>query len=223
MKIAQIASIPERTMMLKKTVESLLPQMDEINVMLNNYERTPKFLLHDKINVTHLNNEKGDAGKFYGLKGKEGYIFTCDDDLVYPPDYAKVMIEKLQEYGNQVIVTNHGRIMNPRPITSIYSDRKQAFHCLKEERQEVFLDIGGTGVMAWHSDYFFPDYERITKKNMADIWIVKFAFEQDILLVLNPHPFDWFNYLNPENTIWDYAYYHPEEATKLYNSIGYEN
>ncbi len=98
-------------------------------------------------------------------------------------------------------------------------DRKAAFHCLKEETQETFLDIGGTGAMAWHSDTFFPDYNRIDKKNMADIWVALFAGEQGVKIVHNPHREYWIKYLNPTWTVWDEAIRNPGPQTDLYNSF----
>jgi hypothetical protein len=187
--------------------------------MLNGYEHTPSICGRSKITCYHFDNSKGDGVKFYGLQNIEGYIFTCDDDLLYPPDYVKTMTAKLREYDNKVILTNHGRIMNPKPVKNSYTDRKAAFHCLKEETQETYLDIGGTGAMAWHSDYFFPDVEKIVKKNMADIWIAKFAHEQGCKILLNPHKEEWIRYLHPSWTIWDKHFPDPQEQTDLYNSF----
>ena len=221
---AQIASIPGRIELLEKTVNSLINQVDRVNVMLNNYTRTPEYLIRDRVQVRHFDNSKGDAVKFYDLP--KGYIFTCDDDLVYPEDYVEVMISKLRERDNKVILTNHGRIMESKPVSNSYTDRRggsrnpdSRFHCLLDEPAEVFLDIGGTGVMAWHSDYFFPDYEKITKKNMADIWVAKFAHEQGCKILHNPHKEGWIKYLHPKHTIWDEHFPNPQEQTDLYNSF----
>ena len=216
---AQIATLPNRVDLLKKTVESLLPQVDILNIMLNGHNITPSFCHKPKITVYHRNNEKGDAEKFFGLKNIEGYIFTCDDDLIYPPDYVETMTKRLAEFGNFVILTNHGRIMQPKPVSSSYADRIAAYHWRNEAKESVQLDIGGTGVMAWDSDCFFPDYNRIDKANMADIWVHGFAKEQGIRIMLCPHPAEWIQYMNPPETIWDYHYLHPEEQTALYNSF----
>lgn len=215
----QIASIPDREKLLQKTIASLIDQVDQVNIMLNNYLYTPNFCYHAKIKVYHLDNSKGDAAKFYGLKNISGYIFTCDDDLLYPKDYVKTMIFKLEEWKNEVILTNHGRIMNEKPVRNSYTDRKQAFHCLKDVFSEVILHIGGTGVMAWHSEAFFPDIDAIDQKNMGDIWVAKFAHEQGVKIVLNSHIEGWIQYLHPSHTIWDEHFEHPEAQTDLYNSF----
>jgi len=217
----QLASIPDRADMMIKTVKSLYLQdtVCNIRVMLNNYPdcfMTPPL---PGVEFIDRNNEKGDAEKFYGFNKVKGYIFTCDDDLIYPPDYVSTMIRFLKEHGDKVIATCHGRVMNPKPVTTSYGDRKAAYHWIREVNETVHLDIGGTGVMAWHSDYFFPDYKKITKKNMADIWIHGFAKQQGCSIMLCPHPGDWIKYQNPKNTIWDEHYPNPKEQTDLYNSF----
>jgi len=217
--IAQIASIPERAQMLKKTVESLYPQVDELNVMLNNYSYIPPWLEKENINVVELDNSKGDGAKFYGLENKEGFIFTCDDDLIYPTDYVHEMTMKLYDYKISAILTNHGRVMNDKPVTSIYMDRKATYHCLETVTDEVHLDIGGTGVMAFHTRYFRPDYNKILIKNMADVWIAKFAHEQGCKIVMNPHHKDWLTYQHPDWTIWDEEIREHSFQTEIYNSF----
>lgn len=216
---AQIASIPDRERLLKKVVDSLLPQVDQLNIMLNNYPKTPSFCNKPKVNHYHLDNSKGDAAKFYGLKNIEGYIFTCDDDLIYPPDYVELTIKELKKHGNRVILSHHGRQMPPKPVNNSYTDRIAAFHWNVGQLHCVELDIGGTGVMAWHSDMFLPDMDEITIKNMADIWVAKFSKEQGVKIMLCPHPDDWIQYLHPENTIWDEHYSNPGRQTDLYNSF----
>ena len=223
---AQIATIPDRVEMLEHTVNSLWGQVDQINVMLNNYPRVPLFLSRPRITTYSLDNEKGDAGKFWGLGNVEGYIFTCDDDLIYPEDYVEKTIWKMQEHKNKIIATYHGRIMEDKPVSNSYTDRRggiknprSKFHCLLTEEEETVLDIGGTGVMAWNSEYFFPNYDRITKANMADIWVSKFCHEQGCKILHLPHKEGWIKYQHPEHTIWDDHFENPQEQTDLYNSF----
>ena len=111
---AQIASIPERENMLQVVVNSLINQVDQLNVMLNGYKDAPIFLKQlefhtDKLNYYATDNETGDAAKFFRVEQAKGLFFTCDDDIQYPPDYVQVMKKKLKEYDNKVILTNHGR------------------------------------------------------------------------------------------------------------------
>jgi len=82
-----IATITERESLLINTIKSLYDQADRINIWLNNYRSIPLWLSDPKIKHHATINNVGDAGKF-GFKSK-GFIFSCDDDIIYPPDYVK--------------------------------------------------------------------------------------------------------------------------------------
>ncbi len=79
-----IASIPDRVDLLINTVHSIIDQVDVVNICLNNYEVNP-FEGYDKVNVVFSNNALGDGGKFLFVSQIDGYYFTGDDDLIYPP------------------------------------------------------------------------------------------------------------------------------------------
>lgn len=216
---ASLASIFDRRVMLENTITSLWPQVDRINVILNDYRFTPEYLNDKKIKVYHLNNIKGDAGKFYDLP--EGEIFLCDDDLIYPPDYVLTMLWKLSEYDGQAIITNMGKIFKPKPICNYHSsrDRLEAFHWNVEVLEEKEIQVGGTGVMCFDTRYFKPKYEDVTIANMADLWVAKWAKEQGKRIIINPHPADWITYQEPEHTIYDDNYKNPELITQFFNSF----
>jgi FkbM family methyltransferase len=66
---ASMASIPERSKLLKSSIESILDQVDILNVYLNGYRTKPAFLSDKKIRVVH-SKEYGDLrdnGKFFFL------------------------------------------------------------------------------------------------------------------------------------------------------------
>ncbi len=223
---AQIATVPHRENMLQIVVNSLIDQVDKINVMLNGHEEAPYFLKQlefhtDKIQYWDMDNSTGDAAKFFRVEQLEGYVFTCDDDIQYPPDYVQVMIAELKRYENKVILTNHGRTMMPKPVCSIYTDRLGTHHTFLETKS-MELDIGGSGVMAWHTDFFKPKYSEFKRSNMADIWVAKQAKEQGLKIMMNPHPENWFAPLDlneKEPSIWDSKYQNDVEETKIYNSF----
>ena len=113
---ANMATIPKRIPQLEVVVNCILPQVDVLNVYLNNFEEVPWFLKKDKINIVRSQEEgdRGDAGKFYWADKVSGYYFTIDDDIAYPPDYVealkkglegviqrKIIMDELAEYYNQ--------------------------------------------------------------------------------------------------------------------------
>lgn len=166
-KIAGIASIQTREESLKETVRSLYNQVDVICIYLNDYKKVPKFLIKEKIKV-YRGNDLTDLGKFYGLYFHKGYYFSCDDDLIYPPDYVEYMTEKIDQYD--CIVSCHGRIFMGK-IGSYYRNGIK-FHCLQEVGKDKLINVGGTGVMGFKTSIGF-DLDQIPKYYpcMADVHI----------------------------------------------------
>ena len=223
----QIATLPERESMLQTTVNSLINQVDRINIMLNGHKDAPYFLKQlefhtKKIQYFAMDNTTGDAAKFFRVEILKDYVFTCDDDLQYPPDYVEKMIAKLKEYDNKVILSCHGRKMNPKPVTSIYADRVHTYPCTMFVIDDHFVELGGTGVMAFHSDYFKPIYSEFKRRNMADIWVAKQAHEQGCKILVMGHPDNWIIPLDLDpnlSTIWKEKYGNDEKETEIYNSF----
>lgn len=138
-----------------KAVNSLVSQLskgDEIRIYNN---------ATAEINLT-------DNGKFYFLSklDKPVYYFTCDDDLEYPPTYINDMVEAIER--TKTIVTHHGRILMG-PNRNYYRGH-QAFRCLNDVNEELVIDVPGTGVTAFSTEYFNPiNLWAAPQKKMSDI------------------------------------------------------
>ena len=220
---AQIVSIPEREDMLRNTVASLIPQVDRINVMLNAYEWVPYFLKDGKIDVYRFDNSTGDAAKFYEAY-EDGYVLTCDDDIIYPPDWVSTMTAYVEKF--KAITTIIGKIFKAKPITTFYGtrDRLIAYHWNKAQESAQRVQVGGTGVMCFHTDIFRPKYEDFLYPNMADVWVSKFSHEQGVPIYVIPHNGHWIDYQEPplQRTIWGQCYFGITDDTKqteVFNSF----
>lgn len=189
-----IASIKNRENSLEKTVLSLINQVDELHIYLNDYEKVPMFLQNnDKIKfyLGKIYRDKGDTGKFYGLKDiNDGYYFSCDDDLIYPEDYVQKTISLLQANNNKIIVSYHGVILKTGKLDNYYRNRKQ-IHYSCFQREPVQVHIGGTGVMAFYIPNFKPDISQFKYPNMADIWVGIQAQQNYIPIICGPRPLHW--------------------------------
>ena len=195
--IIQIASIPEREKMLRETVYSLRYQADEIFVAFNNYDHIPDFLGRNE--CIQLNNLTGDAAKFYDISLREGYILTCDDDLIYPLDYVEYMISGVYKY--KCPCTLHGKTYTIPVIA--FNQILNNYQCLSDVKGDGRVDIGGTGCMCWHSDYLKIKYSDFKSKNMADLWFAKICHEQNVKIMCLDHRKGYLNYQGPVTTIWD--------------------
>ena len=58
-------------------------------------------------------------------------------------------------------------------------------------------------LMAFHTDHFKVNYNKFFSANMADIWLAKQAWEQDVKIICLDHEAGYIKYQYPQNTIWD--------------------
>jgi glycosyltransferase involved in cell wall biosynthesis len=201
--ICNVASY-NRTESLLKSISSIYNQVDIINVSLNDFKTDiPKELIDDKINLIFTDNSRGDGFKFINLINSDGYFLTIDDDLIYPNDYVKYMIEKCNQYQNKSIITLHGRNFGKLPIQSYYGSAKEIYSCLRTVNNDVKVQYGGTGVMCFDTDLFKIGIEYFQYPNMADVWIGKYAKEHNIPIICAKHNQNYIQYIPQKETIFD--------------------
>jgi glycosyltransferase involved in cell wall biosynthesis len=202
--VASLASIPDRLESLEGTVNILYPQVDRLNVYLNNYPAVPSFLMREKIHVarSQVHGDLGDSGKFFWCEKIYGYHFTCDDDLAYPSDYIETLIEKIEQYHRKAVVGAHGSIFR-QPFNS-YQKARNVFHCLHEVEEDTFVHHLGTGAMGYHTstiEVLRNEFEHI---NMADIWFSLLAQRYKIPRIVIKHQEGWLqhNEIDMNKTIY---------------------
>lgn len=189
--IVGIASVPDRIKCLRDTIDSLYDQCDTIIVGLNNYTEIPDFLNKTKIKTYLLDNSLGDAAKFYKIQDyKNSYYFSVDDDLLYPPDYTSVLIEKVKQHKG--IVGLHGIIML-HPIKTYYSSRK-VFHWKKGLENDTIVDVLGTGCCCFDTEQLQINISDFKVPNMADVWLADLAKKQNIKCVSIARKINWIRY-----------------------------
>lgn len=216
-----VASIPGREKNLKASLESILPQCDKVHVYLNNYPHAPDFLNHDKIIVyrSQDHGDRSDAGKFFNVP-ENCYYFSIDDDIIYPPTYVADMKAELNKWHNQVIVTHHGRVLRQSPVKSYYKGKTAMHHCRGHQAQDRWVHVGGTGVMAFDTNYFRPSKKDFKAPHMADIWVGIKAQSQKMPILALAHPS---GYIQPQGnigpTIFDRHVKNDGPQTRVRNSI----
>jgi hypothetical protein len=175
--VVGIATFNKRN--LDRTIESLSTQAHDIRIY-NNETRD--------LNLT-------DNGKFYFLSDyKEPvYYFTCDDDLIYPPDYVSKTIQAIETH--QCIVSYHGRIL--RGLNRSYYREHTALQCTHGFMQTLELDVCGTGVTAFRTDYFNPNtIWSSPDKRMSDLVFSLEAAKQDKRIMHIGHQSKWIRYID---------------------------
>jgi glycosyltransferase involved in cell wall biosynthesis len=172
---ASVASIPARSSSLKKVVKDLLPQVDRLVIYLNNYDTIPRELINDKIELRFSQAADGDVadnGKFYDLQRDAGFHFTVDDDIHYPENYVKNMIEAMARYDYRAIAGYHAIRIRRKQFQHYYdlSSRFVDVFC-DRLKQDLECDFVGTGVMAYHTNTIEFEYDKMIYPRMVDIWV----------------------------------------------------
>lgn len=191
---ACIASIPQRQNLLIKSIHSIVNQVDEVYVYLNDYseESAEKIrgLSKNKISYVIGDNSLGDAYKFYWSDKLRGFILTLDDDLIYPSDYVEKIIAGIEKYNRLSVVTFHGKIFK-FPIAD-YENSYIKFTSFKQDlNEDLFVHGGGTGCMGWHSDTIELTMKDFPSPNMADTHFAILAQKKKIPICLLSHKSNW--------------------------------
>lgn len=216
---ANIASFPSRESCLLLMLESIKGQFDAVRLYWNGTEKpdVPKW-----VKVINDDGDLTDLGKFRFLTGAIGfnkwpdeYYFTLDDDLIYPPTYADDMVAAIKEHG--CIVTHHGRRLLGKGKQ--YYGGHDLTMCLKANPTDRSVDVAGTGVTAFSTDYFRPLIWRDTRMKMADLVFSEEAARRGKEIMCLAHPSDYFGYLEPENTIHETEQHNQDRLIAVANRI----
>lgn len=209
-----MATFPDRKKVMDQAVYSILPQVDKLYVYLNEYDYTPQILRHPKI-IIATGDDLGDGGKFFF--NPVGYVFTIDDDLIYPPDYVENTLRILQGYDSEIVATYHGLRFKEFPVEFYNKSNGDYFRCLNSQRRDEWVHIGGTGVMAFHSDCVELPLS-FSHKNMADIFLGLYCQEKKIPILSGAHRKGWITY-NPLMESKDTIYQQFREDHSIQNNL----
>ncbi len=194
---ASACCIPERIASFERIVARLLPQVDGLFVFLDKFDTIPEFLENNpKITVTLSSDVEGDPrdnAKFFAFNklkaaGEPFFYFTCDDDILYPYDYVRTLISRLQAYDNKAVVGVHGVMYEEAPRK--YFRRRFIYHFRETPLSRPHLVNNlGTGTVAFHSDCFDTiDHGAWDLGGMVDIFFSKECRARNIpMLCIDRH------------------------------------
>lgn len=200
-----MATYPPRKETLIKCIKNLLKIdiIDVIRVYLNEYDEVPDDLpKHYKI--TYLLGKKNlkDSGKFYWSgERRDEYYFTVDDDLIYPKSYFIEHLLLLKQYGNEIFVSLHGKVMSEKP--KVFNDITESYHCLREVKENAWINNCGTGVLLFDNSKYEIPIEMFKYHGMADLWVSTYCQKNKIPILCRKHKIDELEYMDNEDTLFD--------------------
>jgi len=227
-KVAGVASVPEREAALHNMMLSILFQVDKLYVCLNGYSRVPEFLKNSKVQVFCRQNELGDAGKFIMAGEKNAYYFSCDDDIFYPQNYVATCISNLNHAGERVICTYGGRSFNKRRIKSYYQSPCRKVNLIVPNKSRQEIEFPYTGVASFNTRNVSVRINDFVIPNMADIWMGMIAKRRNYKCIAFPHNGKWFRYqrelMEGKRNIYDEASAKGDAIqTKIVNTYNYHS
>lgn len=190
--VATCASLATREPLLRRAVESLLPQVDAICVYLNGYTRVPSFLRHPKVLYAVLSCEAGwrgaeakfvfwDADQFKASPApwSAGTIgLTFDDDLVYPGDYVERMRAALDAHPWSLVCA-HASILG-EPFIGWRASR-HCIHFAAGLGADTRVHVPGTATLAFRAgDWPISLRRDVTWSHCDDIAAGIFARRQGL-------------------------------------------
>jgi glycosyltransferase involved in cell wall biosynthesis len=195
--VANICTYPPRVKSFKVALESIIPQVDEINIYLDKYEEVPEFLKQLPIKANIYTNKDfanlRDNGKLIGLSNLKTpcYYFTIDDDIIYPPDYVHALIKKIELYDRKVVVGVHG-VLIPEMPKSYYSSFRMVYTFWKKLEKDSLVNNLGTGTAAFYSD-LLPNLKHsdLEHAGMLDIYFSIYCKKNNIPMVSIERHDDW--------------------------------
>lgn len=201
---ASMATMPSRIKVLEKTIASILPQVDRLDVYLNNFTDVPKFLVDPKITLARSQDhgDRKDNGKFFFVgQLAPGYHFTIDDDIEYPPDYVTRTILAIERYQRRAVIGVHG-VDLADPLVA-YTRNRRVLHFKEALRSDQFVQLLGTGTTAYHTSTLRVAPEAFETTGAADLWFAIQARQQGVPLVAQARPAQWLVPLDDEHARTD--------------------
>lgn len=219
-----MATFPERKDAFINSINNLLniKIIDTIRIYLNEYDSIPKeFPINDRVIYVIGKENLKDSGKFYWAgSNKDEYYFSVDDDLIYPESYFIDHLISLNKYNNEIFVTLHGKEMQINPIA--FNDNVKSYHCLRTVNNDVWINNGGTGVMAFDNSKFAIPTNIFKYHGMADLWIALYCQRNKIPILCRKHHSHELTYLlnNNDNTLFKMRSELKDSHEKILRSIG---
>lgn len=213
-----MATMPQRLETCIKTIESIYDQADVIRLYLNNFDKIPEEFKREKI-VTIISEDLKSSGKLFWALNKNEYYFCIDDDIQYPETYSYDMINKLNEYNDNIIVSLHGKIMKPI-INSYFRDISHNYHFLQNVEEDVFVDVIGNGVSVFNTNKIKIDYTKFKHHFMDDILVSLEALKQGKRRLVMKHEIGYCKYLNPVGfTLYGLYTNNDKQQTEIINTV----
>jgi len=220
--VVSIATHKAREKHLIKTIESIEKSVVPVSIHVFANDYTPEIDDAQCYPVT----DNGARSKFlaHNMIDESHYHFTCDDDLIYHPQYFETLALKLKQKNHRCVAGVHGSYYLKHPVDDYFWSQK-VVHFSAEIKNDQFVTMLGTGTMAFHSS-LFDDVDLFSYigddfNNMVDVKVAELCINREIprLCIQRPKNFVKEQDNSQESAIWHKAAKSAERQTAVLNAI----
>jgi GR25 family glycosyltransferase involved in LPS biosynthesis len=192
-----ISAYPARISQLQNTMQSLHGQADAVYIYLEDFQQIPEFLFQDNIMLTKSQDfgSLGECGKYYPADDLTGYCLVCSDKLIYPKDYVKKIISKIEEHGREAVVAAGGWNIHEPFINFTESTGfiAEAGKNPVDTRVPVLNDLA----LAYHTSTIRVSRHYFYQPELSALWFSIIAKEQNVPMICFKHGKNWLKPAGP--------------------------
>jgi len=199
---AILTTIPARENILSEVIGSIYNQVGSIRIIFNGYSKVPDWVeSKPKVKAwVDASNKDTDCAK-WKVAPEEGYVFSIDDDILYPKDYVSTLIEKIEQYSRECVVTVHGSYFKI-PFLD-FRKSKRCIHFTAESMKDVEVDLPGSATLAYHVDTIKPRFEDFFAPSRSDIWFSALCHKKKIPIICIARKKNWLKLIPTKGlSIW---------------------
>jgi hypothetical protein len=234
--VANLATYPARESTLVSVIESIIHQVDVLQIVLNQYHSIPRHLepYHDKIRYYLPKFDMKDVGKFLPSVHDAEFVALIDDDIVYPDDYIQTCIDRMLDLDlGSAVVGYHGTIYRRPPFTyqdlfdinSVRNqftfrrrwqkDSRRVFHFMWPVERSLVVDQLGTGTVLLRAEQLPPLDYMLTSRRFVDVRFARWCYEKGSPMVCLERPERWFKQIEYSDTIFrSFTSMYPESVAQ---------
>ena len=219
--VANLATYPPRAAFLPTVLARIAPQVDVLNLVLNEYSQVPGWIAqHDSVVPVIPDHDTKDAGKFFpDISGAE-HVFFIDDDILYPEDFVARSLERMAALGEgRFLGGYHCSIYRPPPLAlSVRSLKSRLRYMVSPNRiagfrtfyhfgvahdRPIYVDQVATNAALMRARDVPPySYMRSSRK-FVDVRLARWCFEQGIARVSLPRAAGWLQLSNAAGVVFE--------------------
>ena len=143
------------------------------------------------------------------------FFFGFDDDIIYPNNYVEHLTSHLAQENYKIIVGVHGRKLK-KPFNSYVKDCL-VYHFEEKLDESKYVDIIGSGTIGFHSDFYTPNINSWSNKNMTDLQVMKECIEQNLKRICISRPKNFLKAIakSQPDSIWNKTKLNDSRVTKF--------